>query len=292
MWRVVAAALVALAAVGCGTSAARITAGAGLTPVPDNAPPAPADPKPVADVWSGSLELQFAAATFRASGYGVSGLISVPVVFVNHGTQPAMLDVGDVRLVQGQASHEAGFSTLPVVDTGATARGRLAFWADEGYDPNSAVVILGPADGNQSAVPLGHPESTLTVAPRDQTFLAGGHDASLALAVHGAHFEAKTGKGAKGLGVLRLTFDATFTGPDPLGRIVDGRLLSLQVPGGAVIPATVTGVDDSAFGQARPGAPLTGLTATFDVPMPLAGKCVLLYGDAGQPPIKVPFTFA
>jgi len=239
-----------------------------------------------AEFWHIGFRVELGDGTISTVEAGVFGnelkyLLSIDATFENLGTNELAFD-SDLVIVAGSKSFAAGFGSQgPSVPGGLSGEGELIFEVDEGFDPESAYLLVGAADENQARVPLGAQGGELVdLAPSepavpdnisleliDLTFTS----AELRADVLWNHTEVDAGKRA-----LTLNFDATSRRSGNWNIFATN--FALILPGGSGI-----GVDRSELASlpgSDAGTDTTDLFVTFLVNDPVAGEYTLRFTPA------------
>ncbi len=205
-------------------------------------------------------------------------LLSIDAAFENLGTSEIFFDSDLVIVTPGDSYSLRGDSDLPDVPGGLSSSGSFVFEVDEGFDPESAYLLVGSADENQARVPLGAQGGELVdLAPSepavpdnisleliDLTFTS----AELRADVLWNHTEVEAGKLA-----LQLNFDATSRNPGSWNVFASN--FALILPSGSGIGVDRSELDSLSGSDA--GIDTTDLFVTFLVTEPVAGEYTLRF---------------
>ncbi len=254
------------------------------------------------EFWHIGFRVELGDGTLFTAEEGVFGtelayLLSIDATFENLGTGQLFFDSDLVVVTPGDAYTARGSSDLPEVPGGLSSSGSLVFEVDEGFDPESAYLLVGAVDENQARVPLGAQGGELVdLAPSepaapgnislellDLTFTS----AELRADVLWNHTELEEGKRA-----LTLNFDVTSRRSGNWN--IHAQDFALILPSGSAV-----GVDGSELASLQgsdEGLATTDLYVRFLVNDPVAGEYTLRFtpgswfvGEDGVDEVTVTF---
>ena len=209
----------------------------------------------------------------RLLGTELAHLLTIDATFENLGPSQLFFDSDLVVVTPSDAYPARGSSDLPDVPGGLSSSGSLVFEVDEGFDPESAYLLVGAADENQARVPLGAQGGELVdLAPSeppvsgvisleliDLTFTSAELRADDPI----VHRELDKGKRA-----LTLHFDATSRKSGNWN--IHAQDFALILPGGSA--AAVDGSDLASLPGSDAGIDTTDLFVRFLVADPADGE--------------------
>jgi len=263
------------------------TAPAGETPADTDGPSGePAGDQVFAineEFWHIGFRVELGDGTLFTAEEGVFGtelayLLSIDATFENLGTSQLFFDSALVVVTPSDAYSARGSSDRPDVPGGLSSSGSLVFEVDEGFNPESAYLLVGEADENQARVPLGAQGGELVdLAPSepavpddislelvDLTFTS----AELRADVLWNHTEVEEGKRA-----LTLNFDATSRNAGSWNIFASNFALILPDSSGIGADASeLTSLSGSDTGIVTPD-----LSVTFLIDEPVAGEYTLRF---------------
>ncbi|HEY5638738.1 MAG TPA: hypothetical protein VIW01_01660 [Dehalococcoidia bacterium] len=236
-----------------------------------------------AEFWHIGFRVELGDGTLSTVEEGVFStelvyLLTIDATFENLGTSQLPFD-SDLVVVTPSDAYPARFSSdLPDVPGGLSSSGAMIFEVDEGFDPESAYLLVGAAGENQARVPLGAQGGELVDLAPSEPPVSGTismelidlkfKSAELRADVLWNHTEVEEGKRA-----LTLYFDATSRRDGNWN--VFAQDFALIVPGGSA-----TGVDRSELASlpgSEAGTDTNDLFVTFLVDDPAAGEYTLRF---------------
>ncbi|HEY5626162.1 MAG TPA: hypothetical protein VIT93_06710 [Dehalococcoidia bacterium] len=233
--------------------------------------------------WHIGFRVELGDATLSTAEEGLLGqnlvyLLSIDASFENLGTNQLRFDSDLVVVTPGDAYPARGSSDLPDVPGGLSSSGTLIFEVDEGFDPESAYLLVGESGENQARVPLGAQGGELVDLAPSEPAVSGDismelidltfTSAELRYDVLWSHSEVEEGKQA-----LTLYFDATSR-RDGNWNIFAQDFALVQSGGSAL------GVDRSELASlpgSEAGIDTSDLFLTFLVDDPAAGEYTLRF---------------
>jgi len=238
------------------------------------------------EFWHIGFRVELGDGTLFTAEEGFFGtelayMLSIDATFENLGTSQLSFDSALVVVTPGDSYSARGSSDRPSVPGGLSGSGSLVFEVDEGFDPESAYLLVGTADDNQASVPLGAQGGELVdLAPSepavpdnisleliDLTFTS----AELRADVLWSHSELEKGKWG-----LTLNFDATSRRSGNWNLFATN--FALILPDGSGV-----GVDRSELASlpgSEAGTDTPDLFVTFLVDAPVGGEYTLRFTPA------------
>ncbi len=236
-----------------------------------------------AEFWHIGFRVELGDGTLSTAEEGFLGtelvyLLTIDATFENLGTSQLSFDSPLTVVTPGDAYPARLSSDLPDVPGGLSSSGAMIFEVDEGFDPESAYLLVGASGENQARVPLGAQGGELVDLAPSEPPLSGTismelidlkfKSAELRADVLWNHTEVEEGKRA-----LTLYFDATSRRSGSWN--VFAQDFALTLPGGSSI-----GVDQSELASlpgSDAGTDTTDLFVSFLVDHPAAGEYTLRF---------------
>ena len=269
------AALVASAA-GCSTTE---VPGAEPTSTPEPIPTARTTVYPLAvTAWYAGFVLHVDAATAVLDPGG--GSVEFAIRLESERPDRATLDAPVLLVVGGSTLEPRREAVLPDVDPGAIVPGSFIFDVGGGFDVTAAALKVGRTGEHEVVVPMGAAAGQPATYAPVYLDLGGRTTAgSLAVTIHAAELRADLPDWGLELPLtalaLSLTYDASFRSDLVGGFAFTTANVGLVLPDGRTIAARTDGHSAPAV-VINPGATATALTSRFEVPVPAAGRYLLV----------------
>lgn len=254
------------------------------------------------EFWHSGFHVTVGDGTLSAVEEGIFGnevayVLSIGATFENLGEDQTFFD-GDIALVGGGTSYTLRGSTdIPGVPSGLSSNGTLDFEVDEGFDPESAYLVVGGAGENKAQVPLGPGGGELVDLAPSEPAVSGSISLQLIdLNVTSAELRADNPITYRELdeGKLALTLEFDVTSRKSGNWSIFANEFALILPGGSA--AAVDGSDLSSLPGSDTGVDTTGLYVRFLVDDPPAGEYTLRFTPSDRwlsegDPAEGTFTF-
>lgn len=242
--------------------------------------------------WYGGFALVLQEATLKTNGTGLSaGSVRITLSLENLGSEPASIGSQNVALTSAGASTLSGLTDLPQVPGMSKANGALTYLVDEKFDIRAATLTFGPADSNQTIIPLSKGGQIVTFEPKVFAVTATASTPQLRLDLKGGRLDASYVRGEKGKYSLRLDVDETNTGTGAGGYFLAATQFSLVMPDGTSAVANPNAAGALVAEAVPAQGTVSGKPVVFRVQAPGTGSYTLNYksdaGDAAQLSFKI-----
>jgi hypothetical protein len=210
----------------------------------------------------------------------VTYLVEIGASFENLGPDQTFFSAPIALVADGNSFASSFNSDLPNVPSGLSSDGLVSFVVDEGFDYNSAQLVIGAADENQAQVPLGSSGELIGLAPSEPPITGAitlelvdltVTSAELRVDRPSSYTEIESGKLA-----LTLNFDATSRKSGNWQLFANN--FALVLPDGSGVAAD--GADLASLPGADAGTTTSDLYVRFLVDDPPAGEYTLRFTPA------------
>jgi hypothetical protein len=234
------------------------------------------------EAWFAGFHITFGTAT--AEMKSGDGTVEIEATFENTGDDSSRLDATISLASAGETAREGITQDIPSVPGGGSNKGVFAFYVDDTFSFDDAILTLGQPAIQKAVIPLkGGAAQAVSLEPVKVTVSGGAKAGALQLDLARGEYRAdspwKHGQQKKGTLVLTIEYSATFNSGFAGGFAFTGENVALKLPDGSTTGAIQDGQSQSNE-LIGPNSTKKDLLSRFEIEDPAAGSYVLLVREA------------